>query len=149
MAKLSRNIIGTGIAIILVIGAGAFFAGMKYESSKQPESPASQFAQFAGPQGGPGGGGGGANGSFTTGNIISKDDQSITVKMQDGSTKTVYFSSSTTVGKMASGSAADLKTGDQVVVNGSSNSDGSLAAQSIQVRPEGSPLPGPNVPGGQ
>jgi hypothetical protein len=55
--------------------------------------------------------------------------------------KIIYYSGSATIGKMNTGSAADLKRGDQVVVNGPSNPDASITAQNIQIRPAGSRLP--------
>lgn len=38
--------------------------------------------------------------------------------------------------KSASGSAADVAVGSSIVVTGSKNSDGSVTAQSIQIRPD-------------
>lgn len=73
---------------------------------------------------------GGANGS-----IISMDDKSITVKMQDGSTRIVLFADSTTYLNTATVTKSDLKTGSDVMVFGTPNSDGSLTASSILLNP--------------
>jgi len=105
---------------------------------------------FGGADGGPGGPGGtGTNGQRngglrgfgggTIGQVLSKDANSITVKLPDGSTKIVFFSGTTTIDKTAQGTSGDLKTGETVAVNGSANSDGSITAQRITVRPAGLP----------
>ncbi len=69
------------------------------------------------------------------GEIIKKDDKSITVKANDNSSKIIYFSASTTISKFAEGSKNDLQIGDNIMANGTSNSDGSVVAQMIQMRP--------------
>jgi hypothetical protein len=142
------------VIIALVAGVGGFYGGTVYEKKsltsqgliRNASGVRGQGGNFSGGQNGqgtPGGQGrnvGGQNrnagGGFATGQIISKDDKSITIKMQDGGSKIVYFSDTTTVGKTASGSASDLNSGQQVVANGTANSDGSLAAQNIQIRPD-------------
>ena len=143
------------IATAVVVGGGAFFGGMKYAESKSPQGRVSQAdfqnlqnlspeerqqrlqelganagAGFRGAGGGQRGGGG-----FTAGEIIAKDDKSITVKLSDGGSKIVFLSDSTTISKMTDGTKSDLEIGKQVTVNGSANSDGSVTAQSIQLRP--------------
>ena len=69
------------------------------------------------------------------GEIIAKDEQSITVKLLDGGSKIIFFSETTNVGKINSGTASDLLLGEQVTVNGLPNDDGSVTAQMIQIRP--------------
>ena len=139
------------VAIIVVVGGGAFYGGMQYGVSKTKAAQVAARGNFGGgaganggqrssvgAQGGQNGGqrmNGGASGGFANGSIISKDDKSITVKSQDGSSKIIFFSDSTTIGKATSGSVSDLATGQQVMVNGKTNSDGTITAQNIQIRP--------------
>src|SRR3989338_2216675 len=148
-----NKLIAIVIATAVVVGGGAFFGGMKYAESKSPRGRVSQADlqnlspeerqqrlqelganAGAGFRGGAGGGQRGGSG-FTAGEIISKDDKSITVKLSDGGSKIVFLSDSTTVSKMTDGTKSDLEIGKQVTVNGSTNSDGSVTAQSIQLRP--------------
>jgi hypothetical protein len=147
--KNGKSIIGIGIVAILAVGGGMFFAGMKYGESRAPGTRGP--AQSAGRGNFRGGAGrNGQNGGFTSGTILSMDNQSITVKMRSGGSKTIYYSGSTQVGKMDRGSVSDLKTGDQVLATGTSNPDGSIAAQDIEVTPAGSSFfPGGRRGGGQ
>ncbi len=125
-----------------VVGAGGFFAGMQYQKmQRQNMAGMGNRGQF-----GMRGRGMGA----TVGQIISQDDKSITVKMQDGSSKIILISGSTAINKAATGSKSDLQNGTTVAVFGMSNSDGSVTAQSVQInpmmrfgagaRPSGSPM---------
>lgn len=85
------------------------------------------------PGGATGGGNGNARGGFTAGSIVSNDGSTITIKMNDGSTKFVLYSGSTTIQKSAEGTSADLVAGENVVVTGAANSDGSITATQIQL----------------
>jgi len=142
-----KNQLITGVVLATVIvGGGAFYGGMQYEKSSLSQQGllrdrSKQFGggggqgqgrQFGGMRGGPGGG---ANEDFSAGEITGKDDKSITLKTRDGSSKIVYFSDSTSIGKSEQGSVSDLSVGQQIMANGKSNPDGSLSAQNIQIRP--------------
>ncbi len=138
-------------AIIIIIGVGCFYGGMKYGQSKDSaafkggngnltnlsaEERQARMQQFgANSIGNLRGAGTRTNGDgFVGGEIISKDDKSLTIKMADGSTKIVLFSSSIQITKSVSGIIDDLKIGENIQVNGTANQDGSITAQSIQLR---------------
>lgn len=142
---------------LLLVGGGGFYAGMKYGLSKQ-QTNFSNFAQRSGMPGGMGPGAGGQTGSirqggktgqnamsFVNGELISKDETSMTLKLQDGGSKLVYFSTSTQVMKSSEGTINDLVVGQNLMINGKSNQDGSVTAQTVQMRPEMPELPMPQV----
>lgn len=129
------------IAGILIIGGGSFYAGTKYDQNKiLAARSASGLANFSGlRQIGAGGQTAGqrgvrASGGLVSGEVVSKDDKSITVKLQDGGSKIVFFTPSTPITKSVSGVSQDISPGQQVIVTGTANSDGSVNAQSIQLR---------------
>lgn len=135
---MKTNTIIVTILLLIVVGGGAFYGGMKYQQS-QGRSGFGQFAQSNTGNGtGQGFGRNSGRGNFggaTVGEIVSMDSNSITVKLQDGSSKIVNLSDSTTYSKTDSGSKTDLKTGERVAAFGTSNSDGSVTAQNIQLNP--------------
>jgi len=150
---MKKNILVT-VVIVLVVGAGAFYGGMKYGQGKSltPQSlqnlTQQQRQQLFANAGGAGGTRGSTRngqgaGGFSGGQIIAKDDKSVTIKMQDGSSKIVFYSNTTKVQKSTDGTSADLQVGEEVTASGTANSDGSLTAQTIQIRPAGQ-NPNPN-----
>ncbi len=128
---------------VVLLGAG-FGGGYVFAKSQSPRGAFGTFSvngqtvQFAG---GTGARGGtfrtGANGGFTTGEILTKDANGITIKMQDGSTKIVLVGTSAQIMKQTTGTLSDLIVGQNVMVTGSSNSDGSITAQTVSLRPAG------------
>ena len=145
------NKIVTVIIIVMIVGVGAFYGGVKYGGSKfgargqkagglfanlTPAERQAKQKQFgAGFPGQPVGEG------LVLGKIISRDDKTFTVKLNNGGSKIVIFSNETQVTKSIAGVAEDLQAGQDVVASGSMNQDGSLVAKSIQLRPaELSPL---------
>jgi hypothetical protein len=82
---------------------------------------------------------GGSNSmGLVTGELLKKDNGSLSIKLRDGSSKLVLTTSSTEAVKMASTTLDTLSIGENVIVSGTTNSDGSLTAQTVQVRPPGS-----------
>ncbi len=129
---MKNKIIASVIVGAMIVGGGAFYAGTKYRGANR--SPGGSFAnQMRNNQSGSGMRGVQGQGGMTIGEIIGKDDKSITVKLSNGGSKIVFFTSKTNVIKSVSGSVTDLVLNEQVVVNGSANSDGSIDAQTIQL----------------
>jgi len=135
------------IIVLIIVGAGAFLGGMKYQQNKissqrtsfqnlSPEERQQRLREL-GANTGAGFRGGADNGQrsgFTAGEIIAKDDKSVTVKLQNGGSKIVFLSDSTEITKSAAGALSDLEIGKNIIVNGTANSDGSVTAQTIQLR---------------
>lgn len=132
------------IAIVIIVGGATFYGGMKYGESKRsigvrdgfPDFGKVSFGDrqgFTGETGTLGGKNIGAN--FVSGEIISKDDKSLTVKLPDGGSKIIFFSDSTKITKTAEGVVEDLKVGETVMANGTANDGGSITAETIQLRP--------------
>lgn len=144
---MSNKSIVITVIIALVVGLGGFYGGTIYEKGSLSKQGLLRSASAQGANGGQrgqggvggfarGGGPGGNNGgNFVAGQITAKNDNSITVQGRDGSSKIVFYSSSTSIGKAVQGVASDLASGEQVVITGQANSDGTIAAQNIQIRP--------------
>lgn len=146
----TRKIIPVLIILLLI---GAFYGGMKYTQSKSPTGSLQAGIGQRNPQdfenfrnlseeerqemfSARGGQRMNANREgFANGEIIAKDEQSITVKLPDGGSKIIFFSETTAIRKMTDGVVADLAEGEQVVITGKQNSDGSITAESIQISP--------------
>ena len=145
----SKYIAGLVVAA-LVIGGGSFYGGMQYNASQVTAAQQSVSAT-AGGAGGAGRtgartrgfGGGAAGGGILNGSIVSNDGQSLTVQSSDGGSKVVFYATSTRIAKTTDGSSSDLVDGAGVVVMGTTNSDGSVTANMIQLRQGGAGFGGP------
>lgn len=119
------------VIAIIVVGAGAFYGGMKYQQTKKPV-----FTARNGAAGGTFLGRTGAGGNnVVSGVILSEDSNSITVQQRTGGNKIVILPGSAQIGKFVTGTTADLSVGQNVMVVGTGNSDGSVTAQDVQIRP--------------
>jgi len=125
-----KKIIPIIVTAVILVGAGAFYGGMKYGENLSLQQGQRSFQANIG-QGFQRNERTGAN--FLNGEVMAKDEQSLTLKMPDGGSKIVFFSNTTQISKMAEGSINDIEIGKQVMVNGSQNSDGSYTAQTIQL----------------
>lgn len=129
---MKNNFITIIVVGILLAGVG-FYGGMQYQKSQRPNFAGGQIpGGFGGPSG--------ANGKQmpqgsqpVSGKIASIDNTGITLTTSDGSSKIVLVSDSTVINKTTSGSQSDLKNGDQVMVIGTTSSDGTVTAQSISL----------------
>jgi len=126
-------------AVAIIVGGGAFYGGMVFaKSGSLARGLGGNFANGTGARRGAAGTAGG----FSNGSIISVDSNSVTLKLQNGGSKIAFFSSSTEVGKFVAGAISDLTVGENILVTGKANPDGSMIAQSIQIRPAGQEFPG-------
>ena len=82
---------------------------------------------------------GGSSGNSLVGSVIDKNSQSITVQSRDGSSKIVLVSGATRISKSVSGNLNDLSNRENVIIIGQTNSDGSITAESIQIRSKDAP----------
>ena len=81
-----------------------------------------------------------SGGGLVTGTIASITGSSITLQLANGNSEVVLYSTSTPVTEPTTVSVSKLTVGATVMVGGSSNADGSLTAQTIQIgggRPTG------------
>ncbi|MFH0854432.1 MAG: hypothetical protein V1891_02990 [bacterium] len=131
---MTKKFILIAIGAVIIVGAASFYGGMTYgkynksfqaNMSQRTNSNFQQFRQGMGNRAGEG---------LVNGEIIKKDDESITVKLRDGGSKIIYISNKTGIMKSVDGVKDDLEIGENAMVNGKVNSDGSIAAETIQLR---------------
>ena len=130
-----KNIILIVIALVLL--GGAFYGGTAYQRGKTPAAGA-----FSGARGAFAGRAGAAGGSGTSGTIASASATSITVTTANGGSSVVLLSPSTSILKSVTGTLADLTAGANVSIIGTANSDGSITATSVVLRPAGTSFGG-------
>lgn len=120
----------------LVAGSpgGGFGANL---TAEERQARATQFGSARGQgRGTPAGGGAG----FASGEVLSTDTKSMTIKMRDGGSKIIFLADSTQIMKSSAGVVGDVRVGSEVTVMGTAGTDGTITAQSIQIRPATSTL---------
>ena len=140
MKKYSVHIIWAIVVIVAFVG-GMFYGKSGVTSQTASRSYASSTRSGSASR---------AGGGFVSGQIISVSGNSMTVSLANGNSQVVFYSSSTpiTVIKPTVVSASALTAGTRVMVTGTSNSDGSLTATSIQAQ-TGSGFSGGGAAGGR
>jgi hypothetical protein len=131
--KYTKKEIATVVITAIIVGGVNFYAGT-YFPRKGQVSGLTNGTRFNGTQRAMRTGGNG----LISGEVISKDETSITVKLRDGGSKIVFLTAQTPVMKSVAGILGDVNTGATVIVTGKANPDGSIAADSVQIRPAGS-----------
>lgn len=155
----SKSIILT-LVITVIVGGGAFYGGMKYAEGKSstsqqgqrllgglsqsefqnlrnlsPEERQQRLKDLGVDTGAFQGRPGAENGfgRALSGEIVSKSEDSLTVKFPDDSSRIVFLNNDTSIAKSVAGTLDDLQEGDQIFVTGDQNPDGSYTAESIQI----------------
>jgi len=84
---------------------------------------------------------GGNKANMLSGELISKDENNLTIKLPDGGSKIIFFSPTTVVSQLSTSTVDSLDIGQNIIANGTLNSDGSLSAFTIDSRINSSLLP--------
>ncbi len=136
------------VGIAALCAAAFFFVGMSYGKGTAANMAGGRGAFASSTRGGFGGARNGGGG-FVAGTIISTGNGSLTVQLPNGNSENVFYSSSTSIVKPSPAKASDLTTGAMVMIGGSTNSDGSVTASTIQIRTgsTGSPQVGSSTSG--
>ncbi len=134
---MNKKHIIVSVIVLIIVAVGFYYLGKSSSASAATKTATTaglgQRRQFTG-----GAGGVAAAGGFTSGQIISKDDTTFTIQLPNNAgSKIVFYSPSTTITKMTVGTAQDLSVGSQISITGTANSDGSITAQMVQLRPAG------------
>jgi len=128
-----------GLVLVIAVGAGGFFLGVRYESA-QAAAAAAERAQFLqqrlGAQGQGGGFFGGAGGNFggARGTIESVNGDTVIVNGPQGPV-TIHLSAEVRIFKSVEGSKDDLRAGEHVTITGQRNPDGSINATVVILQP--------------
>jgi len=132
------------VVICFALAGGSFFGGTKYQKSKSPLSGAfadltqeqriQRFGAMAGSIAGDSGQRRGlAEGqTVVSGEVISKDATSLTIKLPDNSSKIILLTNDVPVRQTTESNIESVEVGESVIVQGQQNQDGSITAQSIQ-----------------
>lgn len=140
MGKRIAVVLGV-LALVIVAAGGGFFYG-KSVGASQASLARQQFARGRlngqgsqtpaanrTPQ--PGSQNGARQGNGTMGTVESIEGDTVVISTQQGSVR-VKTTDTTLIQKFTSVGVKDLATGEQVMVAGSKNDDGSITARSIQ-----------------
>lgn len=126
---MNRNFLIISVTVLIIGFISGYFYGKSQNSFKPNGVVNKQAMQFTGQRMGV------RSGSMISGEIIAKDDTSLTLKLRDGGSKIVFLLASTSVSKMSPVSVGEINIGANISVSGNTNKDGSLNATSIQEMP--------------
>ena len=132
MKKYIVHIVWVVVAIVAFAG-GTYYGKSTVAAGFAGRGGAGAFASstragFAGRVGAFGGGG------FAAGQVTAVNANSLTVQLPNGNSEVVFYSSSTSIVEPMPAPASALAPGTMVMIGGTTNSDGSVTAQTIQIR---------------
>lgn len=146
MNRITKIILG--VLLVAAVGAGCFYSGAAYGKGQAQAALPGGPGQAGTPPGGSGQAGEAQSGMLV-GQIETIGDGSLTMTDQNGTKTVVTVTDTTLIQKQASVTLGDLQVGETVIVSGSTTSDGSITARSVQVSSgQGFGQPGTNVAGG-
>ncbi|MCF7830375.1 hypothetical protein K9M41_00010 [Candidatus Gracilibacteria bacterium] len=121
--------------VIILVALVSFYVGTKYSKSGTSGENSRDFSAMRQRMGGGNRTSRRMGGEFLRGEVLNKDEQSITIKLPDGGSKIVFVGSSTEITKSITGTLDDLEVGNQVLSTGEENPDGSYTSTSIRLEP--------------
>ena len=71
---------------------------------------------------------------MVNGDVISFSGNMLTIKGRDGGSRVVLVTDATKVMKSVEGRKTDVQSGSMVLITGTQNSDGSITADTVQLR---------------
>lgn len=136
-----RIVVVLVVVVLLLASAGGGFLYGKSVGAAQASQARQQFARARFGQDGqvpavgrtpqPGTQAGARTGGGTVGTVESIEGDTLVISTQQGSVR-VKTTDTTLIQKLMPVSVSDLAAGEQVVINGSRNDDGSITARTIQ-----------------
>lgn len=132
-AKGIRVRLPLAIGVLAVVAMLGIFGGAQLKSNNASATVATGQGTNSGRQRNGANGANGGRGGATVGTVQSVNGNTISVTDQQGQSKTITLNAATTITKSATGSAADITTGQTIIVRGTANSDGSTTAQSVNI----------------
>lgn len=69
-----------------------------------------------------------------TGTVVSDSNNTVTIKLNNGSTEIVYLNSNTSYSKITPASSSNITTGTKITALGTKNTNGSLNAKTVHIQ---------------
>lgn len=130
--KILPGLVGV-LLLLVVVAAGAFYGGMRFQGMRSSGTRANFFANRGGADGANFGGGGGGGGRRSNmGQIKSIEGNVIIVSTQQERLQ-VTVTDATKYQRLVDGKLDDLQVGANIIVRGESDANGVVNAVSIQL----------------